>query len=260
MDVVTYNKRMWDRRVAEGDRWTLPVTAEIIAAARRGEWEIVLTPSKPVPRDWFPALAGTKVLCLASGGGQQGPVLAAAGADVTVFDNSPRQLAQDRLVADREGLNICTVEGDMVDLSHFADATFDLIFHPCANGFVPEIKPVWREAFRVLKSGGSLLSGFTNPVVYTVDPRLEAQGVVQLKYSIPYSDLTSITDEDRQRYAEQGEPLSFGHSLDDQIGGQIAAGFVITGFFEDGWTGAQRTGIHQYLDGFIATRALKPVA
>jgi len=31
--------------------------------------------------------------CLASGGGQQGPVLAAAGAHVTVFDNSPRQLA-----------------------------------------------------------------------------------------------------------------------------------------------------------------------
>ena len=69
-----------------------------------GEWQIVLTPTKPIPRTWFPAdLHGVDVLCLASGGGQQGPVLAAAGATVTVFDNSPRQLAQDRAVANVKG-------------------------------------------------------------------------------------------------------------------------------------------------------------
>ncbi len=39
---------------------------------------------EPVPRAWFPGdLAGQAVLCLASGDGQQGPVLAAAGAAVT---------------------------------------------------------------------------------------------------------------------------------------------------------------------------------
>jgi hypothetical protein len=54
-------------------------------------------------------LAGIEVLCLASGGGQQGPILAAAGAKVTVFDNSANQLVQDRLVADRDGLTIETV-------------------------------------------------------------------------------------------------------------------------------------------------------
>jgi 2-polyprenyl-3-methyl-5-hydroxy-6-metoxy-1,4-benzoquinol methylase len=70
------------------------------------------------------------VLCLASGGGQQGPILAAAGARVTVFDNSPQQLAQDRFVARREGLTLETVEGDMRDLSVFADVSFDLIVHP----------------------------------------------------------------------------------------------------------------------------------
>ena len=40
-----------------------------------------------MPADWFGDLAGAPVLCLASGGGQQGPLLAAAGARVTVFDN-----------------------------------------------------------------------------------------------------------------------------------------------------------------------------
>ena len=57
---------------------------------------MVLIGYEPVPRHWFPAsIKGTALLCLASGGGQQGPVLAAAGADVTVFDTSPRQLGRD---------------------------------------------------------------------------------------------------------------------------------------------------------------------
>ena len=71
-DVVAYNRRMSDHQVAAGDRWTIPVSPEVIAAARRGEISILLTPSRPVPAEWFPELDGCKVLCLASGGGQQG--------------------------------------------------------------------------------------------------------------------------------------------------------------------------------------------
>src|SRR5438093_2500911 len=106
MDILSYNRHAWDRQVEKGNRWTVPVGPEAIAAARRGDWQVVLTPTKPVPRDWFPPLAGREVLCLASGGGQQAPLLAAAGASVTVLDNSPAQLAQDRLVAQRKGLKI----------------------------------------------------------------------------------------------------------------------------------------------------------
>src|SRR5262245_43241082 len=153
-DVRAYNRKAWDRCVDKGDRWTLPVSAEVIAAARRGEWEIVLTPQRPVPRAWFPRLEGIDVLCLASGGGQQAPILAAAGAIVTLVDNSPKQLAQDRLVADREGLDITLVDGDMRDLVGFAGSSFDLIINPCSNCFVEDVRPVWREAFRVLRRGG----------------------------------------------------------------------------------------------------------
>ena len=92
-DPVAYNRAAWDREVDRGNEWTSPAGPEVIARARAGDWSVVLIGYEPVPRDWFPAeLAGTALLCLASGGGQQGPVLAAAGADVTVFDNSPRQL------------------------------------------------------------------------------------------------------------------------------------------------------------------------
>jgi len=215
----------------------------------------VLTPTKRVPREWFPPLDGREVLCLASGGGQQGPILAAAGAIVTAFDNSPAQLNQDRQVADRDGLNLTTVEGDMRDLSPFSEGQFDLIFHPCSNGFVPDVRPVWRECHRVLRPGGVLLAGFANPALYVFDDAAATErGELVVKHAIPYSDLTSLTDDERKRYTDKHEPLCFGHTLDDQIGGQLHAGFVLTGFYEDH---DPTHPLAKYLPTFIATRSVK---
>ena len=191
MDIREYNSAAWDKEVERGNEWTRAVGPEVISEAREGRWEVLLTETKPVPREWFPELQGRDVLCLASGGGQQAPVLAAAGARVTVFDNSRKQLEQDQLVAAREGLALVTAEGDMADLSRFEDESFDLIFHPCSNLFVPDVRPVWREAFRVLRSGGVLLAGFVNPVIYLFDHRLEERGVLQVRHRLPYSDLSS---------------------------------------------------------------------
>src|SRR3954469_9047851 len=177
MDIVAHNSAAWDRAVAGGNEWPRPAGPDVIGRARAGDWSVVLIGYEPVPRDWFPAaLAGTAVLCLASGGGQQGPVLAAAGADVTVFDNSPRQLARDEEVAPRDSLAVRTVLGDMRDLSAFAAASFDLVFNPVSNTFCPDLAPVWRECFRVLRPGGLLLTGFTNPDLYIFDAEgLEAR-------------------------------------------------------------------------------------
>lgn len=258
MDLTRYNRDAWDQEVANGNEWTQPVSREVISQAKSGNWQVVLTPLKPVPKDWFPDLRGKKVLGLASAGGQQGPILAAAGAEVTIFDNSPAQLGQDQKVAERENLKIELIQGDMSDLSCFQDESFDLIFHPCSNCFVPDIKPVWKEAYRVLKKGGSILSGFLNPISFAMDPELEEKGILQIKYKIPYSDLTSLTENERKRYTDKGEPLCFGHTLQDQIGGQIKAGFVVTGFYEDSWT-KENGPLHDYLDSFIATRAEKQI-
>ncbi|GIV69224.1 class I SAM-dependent methyltransferase [Caldilinea sp.] len=253
-EIRRHNAQAWDKAVKRGSRWTKPVSPEAVAAARRGEWQILLTPSRPVPRAWFPPLEGADVLCLAGGGGQQGPILAAAGACVTVFDNSPQQLAQDRFVARREGLTLTTVEGDMCDLSVFEDASFDLIVHPTSNLFTPDVRPVWREAHRVLRKGGVLLAGFCNPVLYLFDQELADQGVFQVRHRLPYSDLTSLSEAERSVYIAEGQPLEFGHTLTDQIGGQLDAGFVLTGFYEDVWPG---TPLNEFTPTYIATRSVK---
>lgn len=259
MDVIAYNRAAWDRQVTDGNEWTVPVGSEVIAAARRDEWSIVLTAVKPVPREWFPPLEGADVLCLASGGGQQGPVLAAAGANVTVFDNSPAQLARDREVADREGLAIRTVQGDMRDLSAFAGASFDLVFHPVSNLFCPEVRPVWREAYRVLRSGGVLLAGFMNPAAFIFDwDEKEASGKLVVRYTLPYADVTSKTEAALAAQMEKGWPLEYSHTLADQIGGQLDAGFLLAALYEDYHPEAWNDPLSKHMPVYIATRAIKP--
>jgi SAM-dependent methyltransferase len=258
--VRDHNRQAWDRHVAGGNTWTVPVSPEEVTAARRGEWGIYLTPTITVPRAWFPpALRDCDVLCLASGGGQQGPILAAAGANVTVYDNAPAQLAQDRRVARREGLDLATVEGDMRDLAAFADGTFDLIVHPVSNCFVPDVLPVWREAYRVLRPDGALLAGFNNPARYLFDvAAAEQQGTLEVRYRLPYADTAVRPPEEIRRMLAEGECLEFSHTLDTLIGGQIAAGFLIAGFYEDtdreaGW----QDPLAPYMPLYIATRAVK---
>jgi len=256
MDVRGYNREAWDRHVESGNEWTLPVGPDVIEAARRGEWEVLLTETKPVSEARFPELAGAEVLCLSSGGGQQAPIFAAAGANVTVLDNSPGQLAQDRLVAERESLDLTTIQGDMRDLSAFAEGSFDLVFHPVSNLFVPEGRPIWNEAFRVLRSGGTLLAGFLNPAVYVFDLDLaDATGEVRVRYTLRYADATSKSAEDVGRQIERGEPLEFSHTLEEQIGGQLEAGFAISGFYEDRH---RDDPIAAHMPTYVATRAIKP--
>ncbi|MCL2408847.1 MAG: class I SAM-dependent methyltransferase [Oscillospiraceae bacterium] len=252
MSYIEKNSDAWDKNVESKNFWTLPVSAEDIENARNGKWDIVLTPIKPVPKSWFPAdFKGLKVLLVAGGGGQQGPILSALGADVTVFDNSKKQLEQDEFVANRENLIIKTVQGNMQDLSAFADESFDFIMQ-FAGCFVDSVLPVWNETYRILKSGGSMLAGHNHPFEFIFDvPEME-KGNLVVRHKIPYSDIKDLTPEEFERVTADG--VCFGHSLHDMIQGQIDAGFLIAGYYEDSGCGYV---LDEYIDTFFATKAIK---
>jgi SAM-dependent methyltransferase len=258
INIFEHNRTAWDRQAANQCEWSRPVDSDVIAAARRGDLDVRLTPNS-LPRNWLSDVKGQRILCLASAGGQQAPVLAAAGADVTVFDASALQLEHDRRVADRDGLSLRTVQGDMRDLSVFADASFDVVFHPISNLYVPDVRPVWRECFRVLQAGGGrLLSSFYNPVVFVGDrsPELAQQGLIRPCFAVPYSDIRDLAPEALAQKQSAGDALVFGHSLSEQIGGQLEAGFVLKGFYEDRQP-KPRFVIDNFLPTFLATLALK---
>ena len=111
---------------------------------------------------------GKDVLCLASGGGQQSVIFGLLGANVTVLDITPGQLAKDQAMADKYGFKLTLIEHTMTDLSMLADASFDLVWQPYAINFVPDPLPVIQEVSRVLRSDGRYYLQFANPA-WTMD-------------------------------------------------------------------------------------------
>lgn len=250
-EFVARNRAAWNA-YDESNPWTVPVDEETIRRARNGDWGVLLTECKTVPKAWFPHLEGIDLLGLASGGGQQMPIFAALGARVTSFDNSDAQLDKDSLVARREGFSIRTVQGDMRDLSAFDDDSFDLIFHPVSNVFCPDVKPVWHECYRVLRPNGYLMAGFMNPAEFIFDyPSLE-QGRFDVRFKLPVNEYEAYGE---AYFESDNDPaVCFSHSYQDQFGGQCDAGFVIDRFYEDVRSNLI---VNEYFPSYFATRARK---
>jgi SAM-dependent methyltransferase len=247
---IEFNRRAWDAISTSAEGWFRPVSATEIEQARTGNWSIRVTAKRDVPRRWLEPITGRRVLCLGGGGGHQAPILAAAGAQVTVLDISDNQLAIDGELARQHALDLTTVRGDMRRVP-FADESFDLIVNPCAVNFSPEVQPVWGEAFRVLRAGGVLVAGFLQPLNYLFDPARLEKGDFAIAPAWLSGDIKS-----RGFQVAPELPVEFAHSLEELVGGQIAAGFVIDGFLEDRWGG--RDAMSRHIGVFAATRAVKP--
>lgn len=260
MNIHDYNRHAWNLQSAEGCRWSTPYPDEVIERALAGDWEVRLTPNRPVPADWFPSqprLDGVDLLALASGGGQQVPIFAAAGARVTSFDASDIQLEKDLDTAARHGLSVSVEQGDMANLGRFADGSFDLIFNPVSNVFAEAVRPIWRECARVLRPGGRLLTGVMNPCFFLFDHRLaEETGELRVIHPLPYSDIKDMDGEMLEEQLDAELTLEFSHSLEDQLGGQCDAGLAITGLYEDGWD-EESSALHRWMPLFVATRSVK---
>ncbi len=226
MNYQDINAETIDRWIEEGWEWGMPIDHQTYIDAQNGTWQLQLTPTKYVPKHWFGDLRGKKILGLASGGGQQMPIFAALGAICTVLDYSQKQLESERLVSEREGYEIEIIRADMTKRLPFEDETFDLIFHPVANCYVKEVKPIWKECFRVLKKGGWLLSGTDHFVNYIVN-----DDETMIVNELPFDPLSN--EKQRKQLEEDDCGMQFSHTIEEQINGQLEAGFTLTALYED---------------------------
>lgn len=249
MNYQDKNAETIDRWISEGWEWGIPVTHGEYLAAKAGKWNVLLTPTKPVPHEWFGRLKGKKLLGLASGGGQQIPIFSALGARCTVLDYSQSQLESERQVAEREGYEVDIIRAEMTKPLPFADGQFDIIFHPVSNCYVEEVEPIFKECYRVLKTGGIFLAGLDNGLNYVFEDGDETT----VKNSLPFNPLKNP---EHMRQLEEGDNgIQFSHTLEEQIGGQLKAGFTLTDIYED-YNGEGF--LHEkHIPTFIATRAIK---
>ena len=249
MNYQDINAQTIDRWIEEGWEWGIPISHEEYEDAVQGKWSMLLTPTKPVPQSWLGELRGKKVLGLASGGGQQMPIFAALGAKCTVLDYSPKQLERERIVAKREGYTIEIIRGDMTKPLPFENETFDLIFHPVSNCYVEEVKPIYKECYRILKHGGVLMAGLENGVNYLVN-----DDETKIVNTMPFNPLKN--EAHRKQLEESDCGMQFSHTIEEQIGGQLEAGFVLTHLYGD-TNGEGR--LHELnVETYLATRAMKP--
>jgi len=242
------NKETIDRWVKEGWEWGKPISSEQYLSAKGGDYVVFLTPTVPVPSGWLGNLKDKSVLGLASGGGQQMPIFAALCAKCTVFDLSSEQIKSELSVAAREGYEINALQGDMTKAFPFADEAFDVIFHPVSNCYVEDVEHIFKEAYRVLKKGGVLLSGLNNEINYIVDGNEE-----RIVWSMPFNPLK---DEKAMDFmVSQKSGVQFSHNLTEQIGGQLKAGFTLVDIYED-TNGTGR--LHDLnIKTYIATKSVK---
>lgn len=244
------NARTIDSWVAGGWEWGRPISHEEYLRAREGDFRVLLTPTRPVPGEWFPPLPGCRVLGLAAGGAQQMPVFAALGAECTVLDYSPAQLRSEEEAARREGYSIRVARHDMTRPLPFEDGAFDLIFHPVSNCYIEKVQPLWQECFRVLRPGGILMAGLDIGPNFMFD-----ETETTLSNRLPYNPLKD--PELMRRALERNEGVQFSHTLEEQVGGQLKAGFCLTHLYED-TNGSGR--LHEYgVPSFAATRAVRPL-
>ena len=219
--------------------WSIPVTHEQIE-----EYKLTKECDFMPPFEWLTKnISNMKVLLLAGAGGQQAPMLAALGADVTVIDISYKMLEKDRYVAERENLQITIEKGNMCDLSRFSDGTFDLILNPPSLFYVPNVMPVFIECYRVLKYGGIFIAHLPNPINYMCNYDSE-KNVYTVCNTLPF------VSHEHDKACAEARWVEYGHTWDSYLGGQTRCGFAIIGCIEGYYA-------DDPCDSWLLTRAIK---
>lgn len=254
---IDFNRNKWNNAARNGrNPYTIPISHEALVEAKNKGMEVALTLGKTVPVEWFEKARGNRLLGLACGGGQQGPIFAVKGYQTTIMDYSEEQLASDQMVAEREGLSITTVRADMTRPFPFEDGSFDIIFCPVSNTYIEDLGNMWTESYRVLAQGGLLMVGYMNPWIYMFDGDVvwdRPEEEMKLTYRLPFNSRELEAAGTITINPEYG--YEFSHTLEAQIGGQLKAGFAMIDFYE---SSDPRNRLTTYGSNYIANLCVKP--
>ena len=100
---------------------------------------------------------------------------------------------------------------------------------------------------------GILFSGFFNPIAFMFDWAAMINKDLRIKYKIPYNPFEYDNNDNAVSVKNS---FVFGHTLEQQIAGQIEAGFIIVGMYEDKNV-TVKTVLDDYISTLIATKAIK---
>jgi len=246
-DIINKNKENWDNEVESGGDNTIPefdlnvdllkqfANGELLGwSEKKGKLDNPLL--KKIRQYEYADIKGKKVLCLASGGGNQSAMFSLLGADVTVVDISKGQLDADITASNHYGYTVKTVQCSMTDLSVFEDDFFDIVHQPISICFVPDVALVYREVFRVLKKGGMYHVDQINPSTFPADLENDIDGWdgVGFKISSPYIGGPLRIDENGNENMISGKIDGlFRHLFIDIFCELTEAGFQIKYIWED---------------------------
>jgi SAM-dependent methyltransferase len=183
-------------------------------------------------------MSGKEVLCLAGGGGQQSIAFALLGAKVTVADLSEEQLQKDAEAAAEYKLTLNLLRKDMRDLSSLGESSFDVVYHPYSLNFVPDVRGVFCQVARVLRTGGIYHFSCANPAFMGIrGSDWTGRGYL---ITLPYVDGAEIVYPDEDWVFRGKPPLQsippckeYRHTMSTLVKGLAAYEFVITDLTEE---------------------------
>ncbi len=219
---VSTNKEWWEKMVKDECGFTKPwLDLDLKVLQKLAKGELKNPPellNKMFPISVLSNVKDKDVLCLASGGGQQSAVFGLLGARVTVIDIAEGQLEGDKKAAAHYEYEVKIIQGDMSDLSMFRDNSFDFVYQAPSMAYIPDVKKVYSEVARVLRSGGLYCADAQNPQSQFIDElSWDGRGY---RISVPYAV------REKQR-SENENVLEYRHYLDEIFNGLIEYGFII---------------------------------
>ena len=216
---LDHNQRAWDARARKNERHTAKALSKDL-----------LNPLPILdPEGWLgPSVKGKKVLCLASGGGLQSALLAAAGALVTVVDLSSEMLLRDHEVAAKHGFQILTVQASMEDLSLLPANTFEIILQPVSTCYIPDVAPVFAEVSRIAREGALYISQHKQPASLQAETLNTGRGYLVVEPADRTGPLPPVLP----CMHRESDAIEYLHRWQDIIGKMCRAGFHLEDLVE----------------------------